>query len=172
MRILPMLFALVLLPNPATAQSYYHLQPDGSGSTDIIWCTFSGNACENGAVIPFESSVTPRVHNTLVAHSPAGTAVHWDGPATILVNCDLFGNAGGDYTGTLAGALGVDDNIQADPQFCSPIPDDHESWTLQEDSPCTALNSGAGMRIGAYGRACGTVAPRATSWGALKNRHR
>jgi len=109
MRILPMLFALVLLPNPATAQSYYHLQPDGSGSTDIIWCTFSGNACENGAVIPFESSVTPHVHN------------------------------------------------QADPQFCSPIPDDHENWTLQEDSLCTALNSGAGMRIGAYSRACGTV---------------
>jgi len=144
----------------------------GSGPLVIHGCTFSENACATYATINIGPSVTPTIEHTMVVGSDASAAFNWQAGSVVLNNCNLYDNDGGDYAGPLAGELGSNGNISDDPQFCSPTPHEHENWTLQEDSPCTALNSLWGVQIGAYGRACGTVDPAPVSWGTLKSAFR
>jgi hypothetical protein len=45
----------------------------------------------------------------------------------------MWGNAGGDYVGVLAGLEGLGGNISADPLFCNP---DAMPLSIRSDSPC------------------------------------
>jgi len=61
-------------------------------------------------------------------------AVYSDAGSTIpLVTCDIYGNAGGDYRGAIAGLLGVNGNISSDPLYCDAGTGD---LTLDTASPC------------------------------------
>jgi hypothetical protein len=65
------------------------------------------------------------------------------------VSCtDIYGNAGGDWVGNLAGQLGVNGNISEDPLFC-----DAANGNLQLDfsSPCLFAECGT---MGAWGIGC------------------
>ena len=65
--------------------------------------------------------------------------------------CDIYGNAGGDWTGAIAGQLGVADNFSLDPLFCDTADGDYH---INSASPCAPANSGCGELIGALGVAC------------------
>jgi hypothetical protein len=74
--------------------------------------------------------------------------------AVFSLSCsDLFGNAGGDWTGPIAGLLGTDGNISADPLFCDA---GLEDFSLDSLSPC--LNWSGCEQIGAFGHGCGVGA--------------
>ena len=97
-------------------------------------------------------------------HSGAGRSALELGNGT-----DGFGNLGGDWTGAIAGQLGVNGNFSLDPEYCP-----GES-TLDRDSPCAPDNhpdnEDCGL-IGAQMVNCGSVATEHETWGAIKALYR
>ncbi|MCK4415404.1 MAG: right-handed parallel beta-helix repeat-containing protein [Candidatus Eisenbacteria sp.] len=107
----------------------------GSGSPSFVNCTMAYNVAGSGAGGIDCGSATVTLENTIIAFSTGGHAL--DGNATLSC-CDLYGNAGGDWIGDIAGQYGVNGNISEDPLFCDLMSDD---FTIQEDSPCAAFSS-------------------------------
>jgi hypothetical protein len=165
-------------------------------SPDVSGTTFSGNAADvaGGAVYCVTSSSPvlercslvenssglmavdasrPEFYLCLIAHSTGGSAMVYEAASQPWFDCcDVFGNAGGDWTGPAAAQLGVRGNIALDPQLCSSRPDLDGNWTLQSDSPCLAANNGCGETIGAWGIGCSTVGTRQATWGGVKALYR
>ena len=104
---------------------------------------------------------------TIVAFSVSGEGVHtYEGGGTLRC-CDIYGNAGGDWIGSIAGQLGLDGNISEDPLFCDPETLD---FTLHPDSPCapfTPPNPECDL-IGAWPVGCSPTPMLETTWGAMK----
>lgn len=118
--------------------------------------TLTGNAAglEIGSAVPVE------IERTLIAFN-LGAAVDCTVGADVTLACsDIYGNAGGDWTGLIAGQADTAGNFTADPRFCDSANDDYH---LLDASPCAA-NVGAGTgdcgRIGALGIGC--TAPAST----------
>ena len=109
------------------------------------------------------------MENTLIAYGSAG-GIACTGAAPSVTCCDIFGNEGGDWIGTIAAQLGTSGNISADPLFCDTLSGD---FRLEICSPCLPGNHpdgyDCGAPIGAYcsGCACGE-ATEPTTWGAIK----
>ena len=138
----------------------------------MVSSTFYGN--DIGLVCAYGAS--PVLEQTIISFSrwEAFPAIHCDDPNShpVLECCDIFGNAGGDWTGCIADQLGVNGNISEDPLFCDPEAND---FTIAENSPCAPGNSPAGCDlIGALPVGCTAttavpeIALRETTWGAVK----
>jgi predicted outer membrane repeat protein len=120
-------------------------------------CTFFGNwsGLYGGAL--YIATASGPIENTIVAFSSKGEGIYIQEaePAPTLVCCDVFGNAGGDWVGYIAGQLGVSGNFSADPLFCDTLGGD---FTLQACSPCLPANHpgpyDCGGVIGAWGEGC------------------
>ncbi len=104
------------------------------GSVTLTNCTIACNDADTGAGGIDCGSATVTLKNTIIAFSTAGKAVIG---GAALSCCDLYGSAGGDWLGDIAGQYGLDGNISEDPLFCDPPNDD---FTLQEDSPCAPFS--------------------------------
>lgn len=136
-----------------------------SSTISLLGCTLAGNA--GTACLWVGTGATMILDRTIVAFEIDGAAVHCEdieGPS--LTCCDIFGNAGGDWTECIAGQLGAGGNLSADPLFCDPLTSD---WTLHADSPCGPTNPDCGL-IGAWPVGCGPSPAEPTSWGAVKAR--
>lgn len=95
-------------------------------------CTFSGNEANDGAGIGLYYAGSVEVDNSIIAFSSQGDAVSGTGSIQ-LSHCNVFGNAGGDWIGPIAGQLGSNGNISEDPLFVDhTIGDLH----LTRSSPC------------------------------------
>jgi M6 family metalloprotease-like protein len=116
-------------------------------------CTLQGNVSAFGAGIFCDGS-DPVIDGTLIAYNegPAATLLPASTPS--FTCSDLFGNTGGDWTGSLAPFLGVDGNFSTDPLFCAADPLVDQDWTLQSHSPCLAENSPDGCPVGAWTGGC------------------
>jgi len=139
-------------------------------SPDVRGATFVGSAAgEGGAVYSFGSS-SPTLETSIVAFGNGGSAIYcWEGSTTELLCCDVFGNAGGDWVGCIAGQLGINGNTSADPLFCDMQAGD---FSLHADSPCTpAANPECGL-VGVEGIGCEATSVRVMSWGAIKSLYR
>lgn len=121
-------------------------------------CTLAMNSArEGGSGIALSNYSMVEVHNTVVAFGLGSEAFccQDSGNVASLTCTDIYGNQGGDWTGCIAGLLGVNGNFAQDPLFCAPILDD---FSLAEGSPCAPENSPAGCGlIGAWPVACVTV---------------
>jgi len=113
-------------------------------------------------------SPPPTIENTVIAFSTPGVGLLC-GPShvPILVCCDIYGNAQGDWFGPIASQYGINGNISADPLFCAPEVGD---FTLHGDSPC-APGGECGL-IGAWPVGCDPTPTVQTTWGAIKAMHR
>ncbi len=126
-----------------------------------------------GAGIAVEAGgSTVEVTQTVIAFSQSGEAVLVEpGSAVTLTTCDIFGNAGGDWVGSIAAQLALRYNTDEDPRICGV----HEgNYALCADSPCLPANNDPGLLIGRYGQgcdACGSPVER-TSWGLIKSMYR
>lgn len=131
-------------------------------------CTVAGSAASNGGGFYCSSSIAA-FSNTIIAFGTEGRAI--SGSAT-LACCDIYGNAGGDWTYPLSDQLGINGNICEDPLFCLDENAD-EPYTLHENSPCAVESNPECGQIGAWGVGCEPVTPvQATSWGAIKAMYR
>ncbi|MCK4414973.1 MAG: right-handed parallel beta-helix repeat-containing protein [Candidatus Eisenbacteria sp.] len=141
----------------------------GDATATFENCTIAYNEAGNGAGGIHCGSATVTLENTIIAFSTAGGAV---AGAADLSCCDLYGNAGGNWIGDIAGQYGIDGNISEDPIFCDPWSDD---FTLQSDSPCApfSLPNPECDLIGSEPIGCqpptGVWPPaEAASWGGVK----
>ncbi len=137
----------------------------------LISCTFSDNDTEDDGGTIYCRVASPQLTNCIIAYEGSGPAVD-EYPGTTndpqLSCCDIFGNAGGDWVGLIAGQAPLNDNFSADPEFCDrPLGD----LRIYDTSPCTAANNGACGLVGALDIGCGTPVERA-SWGVIKSMYR
>ena len=90
--------------------------------------------------------------NCIVTGCLDGEGLYVDSGSSAVITCsDIFGNAGGDWVGPIAGQLGQDGNICDDPLYCDPTAHD---FTLAENSPCAASNNPDCGLIGAHSVGC------------------
>jgi len=141
-----------------------------SADVSLTNVSFSDNGADDyaGGINCYLSD--PTLNNCIVAFSTSGPAITCEsGTENPILNCcDIYGNAGGDWVGCIAGQLGVGGNISSDPLFC-----DRPSGILTIDaaSPCAADHSGGCGQIGALFVDCDS-AVRETSWGKIKSSYR
>jgi len=144
---------------------------DYYGSLTLTDCTIVGSSAENtpygrGGGIACGNSSPATVRNTIIAFAVQGEAFYCydSGSTPTLTCCDVYGNAGGDWVGCIAGQGGVSGNIYEDPLFCD------DCLYLQDCSPCVE-GYGCG-RIGVYGVGCpcggGPTRVEKSTWSGLK----
>jgi predicted outer membrane repeat protein/parallel beta-helix repeat protein len=110
-------------------------------------CTLSHNgAAYSGGGVALNINAAPVFENSIIAFSTEGAAVVCtEGSSTPTFSCcDLYGNAGGDWAGCIAGMDSTDGNFSADPLFCSP---EDLNYDLQPGSPCGPGESPAGCGL-------------------------
>ena len=132
----------------------------------LTGCTFYLNGAITGGTIWCDDDFT--LTNSIIAFGVGGEAIYCDGDPPEPTCSDIYGNAGGDWVGCLAGLDLVDNNLHADPLFCdAPIGD----FTIDAASPCTAANAPACGLVGAFDIGCDSPV-KAESWGAIKAMYR
>lgn len=134
-------------------------------ATYVRNCTFWGNASPNGTVLAGNYEVV--IENTVVAFSTQGPGVASYGDYAELTCCDIFGNDGGDWVGTIADQYGVDGNISKDPLFCDPEGGDFHLDSASPCAPFSPANPECDL-IGAWPVGCGGTPVTATTWGGIK----
>jgi hypothetical protein len=146
----------------------------GEGRFTFKHCTFAfnesgvdpGGKREGGGIAVYQGRAY--LQGCIVAYSTRGEGISCiEGSATLSCT-NIFGNAGGDWIGSIADQLGQRGNISADPIFCKPTLGD---FTLQSDSPCLPEHSGCGL-MGALGVGCGATSIDAMTWGKIKSLYR
>lgn len=138
----------------------------------VTRCTFSENSAIMGAGIVLGGNAAATVSNTIVAFSSDGEAVLCEGGGSALLTCcDVFGNAGGDWVGSIAPQYGIDGNVCEDPLFCG-NEDPECPYALHSDSCCATENNPECGLVGAWDVGCGVSLVRPVTWSALKARFR
>jgi hypothetical protein len=128
----------------------------GASSPALTNCTLAGNAAgtDGGGMHLYQSS--PTLEQTIIAFSPSGKSIYcYDAGSTpVLSCCDVYGNAGGDWVGCIAGQSGMSGNISLDPLFCDAV---NEDYRLQDSSPCAPFSPPNPQcdLIGAWPTGCG-----------------
>ncbi len=136
------------------------------GDFTLVRCTFSENDAASGAVIHCESTSQQELDCCIVSYSEEGAAIWKDGQGTITLGCcNLFGNAGGDWTGAVAEQRYLRGNFSVDPQFCGVL--GSGNLYLQSDSPCAPAANDCGL-VGALPVGCQATATAELSWSAVK----
>jgi len=118
----------------------------GSTGITIQRCTFNAN--KGGVYIGYGDSVA--IEKCIIANSTERSAVYGD-PERISC-CNLFNNFGGDWIDSIAGQIGINGNISADPLFCDAEAGDYR---IDVASLCAPANNDCGTLIGALGVGCG-----------------
>jgi predicted outer membrane repeat protein len=146
------------------------LYSSGSSMPVVSWCTFVSNSSTEGTAVFSGGDSDVSLDHTILAMGVGGSAVGcWSGGTVSLTCSDVHGNAGGDWTGCIAGQSAVGGNISAAPLFCNPEVGD---FSLRADSPCAPeANPSCGL-IGAWDVGCEVTAVRQMTWGRVKAAYR
>jgi len=118
-------------------------------SWSMVSCTLYGNSAPIGGSIrcTYDSHVI--LDRCIVASGLAGEVAACDETSSVTASCsDVFGNAGGDWVGPLAGQEGIRGNFSADPCFCDAENGDFHLWNY---SPCAQVGCGL---VGAWPVGC------------------
>ncbi len=135
-------------------------------SASLNQCTFIGNSATHGGGI-YCDDASPLLESCIIAFSINGLGLFcWDADSNpTLICCDIYGNAGGDWTGCIEDQASMNGNISEDPLFCDPEMGD---YSLRSDSPCAPGNNDCGVLMGAWSVGCSTSAESAT-WSDVKS---
>ena len=120
-----------------------------SSSPVVRGSTFHGNWALTGgdAVYVHGSDAHAAISRSILAFNRNIGAIGCCDSGTVTLSCsDVFGNAGGDWVGCIAGQDTINDNLSEDPMFCA---SDSGDFRIDLESLCAAVNSPCGFRIGA-----------------------
>ena len=131
---------------------------DGGGALYLSYndatltnCTINGSD-GYGAALHADNYSSLWVYNTIISFGDVA-AVRCTGSAGVVMYCcDIYGNAGGDWTGCIMSQYGMNGNISEDPLFCWPY---GSPFGLAENSPCAPDHNPSCGLIGAYEVDCG-----------------
>jgi hypothetical protein len=131
---------------------YCHVE----ASPDLTNCSLVGNGAYLGGGIMTVAQSYPDIENCIIAFSPQGEGIHcYDdlGDSTLvnIICSNVFGNAGGSYTGWIDDQTGLNGNIAVDPLFC-----DLEAGDIQlaGESQCLPDGNECGVLMGSQGEGC------------------
>ena len=154
----------VLVANSASARGG-GIYAGNHAALTITRCTLAYNEGLAVGGIALATMSSLELRNSIIAFSPVGEAVELRYTSTAAVSCsDLFGNAGGDWTGALAALAGLDGNLSLDPEFCGDAADG--DLGLSAGSPCVAPPDCG--RMGALGVTCAKRGVSALDIGSIK----
>jgi hypothetical protein len=119
----------------------------------VASCTFTQNRAWLGGGLLVSTASTVSVDRCLIAFAAEGEGLAVFNGACDVALSDIFGNEGGDWIGAIAGELGIDCNMRADPLFCDAASGD---FSLRDDSPCLPENNDCGL-MGAFGEGCSSM---------------
>ncbi|GJM43959.1 MAG: hypothetical protein DHS20C21_08010 [Gemmatimonadota bacterium] len=140
-------------------------------STTLTSCTLVRNSigdADEGTISVSWSDLT--LTNSVLAFGLGGTAIRCGGGSPpLLICCDVYGNAGGNWVGCIADQYGQDGNISEAPLLCDLPGGD---LTLAKNSPCLPANNSCGIRMGAYGVGCDPISVQPDTWARVKARYR
>lgn len=122
-----------------------------NGSCVINSASFIDNRATGSFPVVYISAPTATIHQTIIAESDTGSA--FGGYADFTCS-NIFGNALGDWTGSIASQLGQNGNISEDPLFCGSFPGDYR---LGASSPCAAENNSCGLTMGSETVGCDII---------------
>ena len=124
----------------------------GGSNPVVTSTTLVGNAgFDGGGGFSCDASSNPSLDRCITAFGSAGEAVECDGSSSVgLTCCDVYGNAGGDWVGCIAGQADVGGNMSEDPLFCEI---DEVDFRVGCCSPC--VDAGGCGTVGAFGIGCG-----------------
>jgi len=117
----------------------------------FVDCTFVHNTAQAGAGLHRSGWITNTCFNSIVAFNGPGEGFWSDAIAyhdTVALYTDIYGNAGGDWTGNIELLSTAPGNMHADPQFC-----DGALYALEGCSPCIGAAYPDGD-LGARGVGC------------------
>ena len=111
--------------------------------------TFHGNSGAEGSALFGEQGTLYTAARSIISFGLAGEAVSCDGTSEASLSCcDVYGNAGGDWVGSIAGQDGGSGNFAADPRYCDAAAGD---LGLRSSSPCLPDNQPGGEPCGLIG---------------------
>lgn len=118
-------------------------------SAACSWLTLTDNSATGAGGNIFCQSSSPSFEYSIVSFAASGGGIAGDGSISpAFYCCDVYGNAGCDYCGSILDHTGFAGNISADPLFCA---QSSGNYYLRDDSPCAAENNPECGQIGAYG---------------------
>jgi len=128
-----------------------HAQASGGaiwaeGAAVLTNCTLAANSAPSGGGVSCSSATLAK---TIIAISTEGEAI--DCGSAMVDCCDIYGNAGGDYVGCIAGQDLINDNISQDPLLCNPYTG---GCYLDSGSPCLPSQQPECGLIGALDVGC------------------
>lgn len=132
-----------------------------SPKNSLLWnCTLYGNSADSLGGAIYNNDYEPVSYdgklwilNTIIAGTVTGEAIHTvDQPPAIFCT-DIWGNAGGDWTGPLADSLAVNNNFSLNPKFCDAA---QGNFDLKPSSPCLDVAGcpGGATLVGYSGAEC------------------
>lgn len=131
-------------------------------------CTFYGNSSRAGGSLYLYAGSYATLENTIIAFSEQGEAIGgFYAQYAVIHCCDLYGNAGGDWTEWIEDQYGINGNICEDPLLCDP---ENGDFTLRDCSPCAPFsppNPECDL-IGAWPVGCGGSPTIDATWGGVK----
>ncbi len=131
-----------------------------------VGCTIVDNATAQDGGNVYCSAGTGTLTNCIIAFSESGEGVYaTEGYLPTMSCCDVYGNAGGDYGGSLTDQTGLDGNISENPQLCGL---DIADYRLFDTSPCLPGGNDCSVQLGAYGQGCDSPVQK-MSWGRVKS---
>ncbi len=130
-----------------------HLEPTVAGVVcDLSRMTIAGN---NGPGI-FSPTGGSHADLVLIAGNEGAAIEVADATGWTLSCCNLYGNAGGDWTGDLVSQSGLNGNVHLDPLFCQAAVG---NFTLKANSPLAGENNMECGQIGCFGTGCAAAPP-------------
>jgi hypothetical protein len=150
------------------------IELNGGSSPHIEGCTIFGNWGGGLGAVTNQGEGSPVFERAIIAGTTSGAGIFPDCAPVVLTCCNIYGNAGGDWTGCLAAECGRNGNFSADPLFCDPVSVD---LTLEKCSPCLPGHHpdghDCGGVIGAFGVGCECGAgSEPAMWGWIKALYR
>jgi len=122
------------------------------GLNVLTGCTLVDNEAKiQGSGVYLDSGSSATITRSIIAFGATSEAVTSFSHDAVILECsNIFGNEGGDWTGSIAGQFEAAGNICVDPRFCDPSSDNPVFWNLRPDSPCLGGDCGT-MGAGAVG---------------------
>jgi predicted outer membrane repeat protein len=136
--------------NPASARG-------PSRAYSMFRLTFAENSAGlGGSAIYTDSSIHYLTDVIIAFHSSLNDPIVCrDGTYVLTECCDVFGNAGGDYVGCLAGQLTNYGNIWNNPEFCGVGFEPDDPYSISVNSACAEHNNAICGQIGSRPPKCG-----------------